>query len=66
MMECKRLREDFMAQKGNIAKQRMLEDKGALPKEDGDQVRQLKALHEDNFLSRWLRVDMEVRREDVE
>ena len=55
-----------MAQRGNIAKQRMLEDRGALPKEDGDQVRQYKALHEDNFLGHWLRVDMEVKTEEVE
>ena len=44
--ECKRQREEFgvggfMAQQGrwNIAQQRMLVDRGALPKEEGDLIR---------------------------
>ena len=50
-----------MAQKGlwNITKKRMLEDRGALPKEDGDCVREYKAMHEDNFVGCWLREDTE-------
>ena len=50
-----------MAQKGlwNITKKRMLEDRGALPKEDGDCVREYKAMHEDNFVGSWLREDTE-------
>ena len=54
-------REAFMAQKGlwNVAREKMLEDRGALPKEDGDLLRKYKAMHEDNFLSGWLRKDVE-------
>ena len=47
-----------MAQKGfwNIAqKERMFEDRGALPKEDGDLLREYQAMHEENLLSTWLR-----------
>ena len=54
--QCKRLREEFevggfMAQKGlwNIAKKRMLEGRGALPREDGDLLREYQAMHEENF-----------------
>ena len=50
-MECKRLWEEFevgsfIAQKGlwNIAKKRMLEDRG-------DLLREYQAMHEENFLS---------------
>ena len=60
--ECKRLREEFevggfMAQKGlwNIAKKRMFEDGEALPKEDGDLLREYQAMHEKNFLCSWPR-----------
>ena len=60
--ECKSLREEFevggfMAQKGlwNITKRRMLEDRVALPREDGDLLREYQAVHEENFLSSWLR-----------
>ena len=38
---------------------KMLEDRGALPKEDGDQPREYKAMHEENFLSSWPREDVE-------
>ena len=31
------------------------QDRGALPKEEGDIVRECKAMHEENFLSSWLR-----------
>ena len=37
----------------------MLQDRGALAKEEGDIVREYKAMHEENFLSRWLREDVE-------
>ena len=49
-----------MAQKGvwNIPKKTMLEDGGALPKEDGNQLREYRAMHEENFLSSWLREDV--------
>ena len=39
----------------NIAKKRMLEDRGALNKEKGNLVREHKATHEEHFLSIWLR-----------
>ena len=46
-----------MAQKGlwNVARERILRDRGALPKEGGDLVREYKAMHEGNFLRSWLR-----------
>ena len=40
----------------------MLEDRGAVPKEDGDLLREYQAMREENFLSSWLREDAEVRR----
>ena len=35
----------------------MLQDRGALPKKEGDVVREYRALHEENFMSSWLRGD---------
>ena len=51
----------FMAQKHlrNVARENMLQDRGALPKEEGDIVREYKAMHEDNLLSTWLREDVD-------
>ena len=53
---CKRPRESlgvggFMAQKTlwDIGKKRILENRGALPKEEGDFIREYKAMHEENF-----------------
>ena len=43
----------------NVAREKMLQDRGALPKEEGDIVRECKAMHGDNFLSSWLREDVE-------
>ena len=61
--ECKRSREDFEVgvitepkESWNIDKKRMLEDRG-LPKHEGDLIRECKAVHEENFLSSWLRDD---------
>ena len=53
-----------MAQKRswNIANTRMLGDGGALPKEDRDLLREHQAMHEENFLSSWLREDVERKR----
>ena len=50
-----------MTQNGlwNVAKKRMLEDRGALPKADGDVLREHQAMHEENFLSSWLKEDAE-------
>ena len=33
----------------NVAKEKMLKDRCALPKEDGDQLREYKAVHEEKF-----------------
>ena len=70
--ECKILREEFevggfMAKKGlwYIAKKRMLEDRGALPKEDGNQLREYHAMHEEKFLGSWLRGDEEYKKAEM-
>ena len=54
-----------MAQKGlwNLAREKMLQDRGALPKEEGDSVREYKAMHEENFVSSWLREGVEDKEE---
>ena len=46
-----------MVQKGlrNLGISEALQDRGALPKEEGDTIRECKAMHEENFLSSWLR-----------
>ena len=46
-----------MAQRGlwNLARERMLQDRGALPKEEGYSVRGYKATQEEKFLSSCLR-----------
>ena len=51
-----------MAQKGpwNLARER---DRGALPKEEGDVVREYKAMHEEHFVSSWLREGVEDKEE---
>ena len=51
----------FMAQKGlwNLARETMLQDRGAMPKEEGDVIREAMAMHDENFLSSWLREDVE-------
>ena len=50
-----------MAQKGlwNVTREEMLQDRVALPQEEGDFARKYKAMHEDNFFSSWLREDVE-------
>ena len=47
------------AKKGvwNLAREKILRERGALPKEEGDTVREYQAMHEDNFMSSWLRED---------
>ena len=49
--------EGFLAQKGlwDLAKNKELQDRGVLPKEEGDVVRENKAMHEEHFLSCWLK-----------
>ena len=46
-----------MAQKGlcHLAREKMLQDRGALSKEEGDVDRECKAMHEGNFRSNWMR-----------
>ena len=48
-----------MAQKGpwNLATEKILRERGALPKEKGDAVREYNAMHEENFSSSCLRED---------
>ena len=38
----------------NIAKKRLVVDGGAVPKEDGDLLREIQAKHEEQFLNCWL------------
>ena len=54
-----------MAQKvvWNLAKKKILRERGELPKEEGDAVREYKAMHEENFLSSWLREDVKGKEE---
>ena len=51
--------EGFVAQKGlwNLAREKNLRERGELPKEEGDAVREHKAMREEKFLSSWLRED---------
>ena len=63
--ECNRLREEFWggwchgSKKGLwiLAKKRMLEDRGCLPRKDGD------VLREENFFGSWMREDVEGKEE---
>ena len=57
--------EGLMAQKGsrNLAREKGLQDRGAFPRENGDVFREYNAMHEDNFLSSWLREDLEGKEE---
>ena len=41
----------------------MLQDRGALLKEEGDVIREYKAVHEENFLNSWLSEDVEGKEE---
>ena len=73
--EYKRLINDFeleglRAQKGlwNLAREKILQKRGAIPKEECDVIREYNAMHEENFLSSWLRADLvekEERRKKV-
>ena len=51
--------EGFMAQKGlwNLSRENVLQDRGALLEEEGDVIGEYKAMHEEKFLSSWLRED---------
>ena len=58
--------EGFMAQKGlwNLARNKALQEKGALPREEGDTIREYTAMHEEKFLSSCLREDGRVRQKE--
>ena len=58
--------EGFMAHKGlwNLAGEEMLRDRGALPKEECDFIREHRTMHEENILSSWLREE-ETEKEEV-
>ena len=47
----------------NLAGEKILQDRGALPREEADIVRVYKAIHEENFLSIWLRKEVEGKEE---
>ena len=51
--------EGFMAQKGlwNLVREKVLRERGELPKEVGDVITEYKATHEEKCLSSWLRKD---------
>ena len=49
-----------------LHQRRMLEDSGALSREDGDWFREYQAVHEENFLSRCLREDVVGKEEERE
>ena len=44
----------------------MLEDSGPVPKEEGDMIREYKAMHGENFLSSCLREDVEGVKAEME
>ena len=49
--------EGLVARKGlwNLAKEKIMKERGELPNEVGDAVREYKAIHEEDFWSNWLR-----------
>ena len=52
--------------RGTIAKKRMVEDRRGMPKEEGDSIREYKAMHEENFPSSWMMEDVESKAEEME
>ena len=52
--------EGLMAQEGlwNLAKEKIMKERGELLNEEGDAVREYKAAHEENFWSSWAREDL--------
>ena len=46
----------------NLAREKRLQHRGALPMEEGVIVREYKAMHEEIFLGSWLREDAETKR----
>ena len=37
----------------HLAREKRLQDRGALPREEGDVIREYKAMHEENFFCSW-------------
>ena len=60
--------EGLMAQTGlwNLAREKRLQDRGALPSEEGGVNRKYNAMHEENFLSSWLKEDLVGKEEGKE
>ena len=57
-----------MAQKGswNLVREKVLRERGELPKEVGDVITEYKATHDEKCLSSWLREDgMRERRNNI-
>ena len=56
-----------MAQKGlwNLVRENMRQDGGALPKDEGDAIREYKAMHEENFMSSWIREEGKHKEERI-
>ena len=40
-----------------LGKEKIMKERGELPHEEGDAVRECRAMHEENFWSSWLRED---------
>ena len=56
-----------MAQQGlrDLTRNKVLQDRGALPKEEGNVIGEHKAMHEENFLSSWLKSKEGGRKEEI-
>ena len=54
----------LMAKEGlwNLAKEKIMKEREELPSEEGDVVKEFKAMHEEDFWSSWPREEREVRR----
>ena len=54
-----------MAQQGmwDLAKEKTMKERGELPNEEGDVVREYRAMHEEDFWSSWLREDEKSKEE---
>ena len=68
--DCQRLlmkfeMEGFMVQEGlwKLVRENVLQDRGEWSKEEGDVIRVYKAMHEENFLSSWLREERKDKEE---
>ena len=59
--------EGFMAQQRIVEScwKQISQDRGGLPEEAGDVIREYKAMHEENFLSSWLREDGKDKEESI-